>query len=107
MTRPTEAEILEQQRSEDELIEIARAADYARDLLNNGVLREYRGEVREQLIEAITNCSDRDDIGRFRLSQCLTTFDRFWSFVEDRVAEGDLASKQLDELRRGGSRMFF
>lgn len=105
--RPTEAEVQERQATEDELIETIRAADHARELLQNGVLREYRDQVREQLIEAVTNCDDRDDIGRFRLAQCLTTFDRFWSFVEDRVAEGDLASKQLNDLRRGGSRMFF
>lgn len=105
--RKSEAEVLAEQEAEGELIKQAKRGDYARQILQNGVLSEYRETVRQQLVEAITECSDRDDIGRYRLAQCLTTFDRFWRFVEDRVTEGDLASKQLNELRRDGSRMFF
>lgn len=96
-------------RSEERLHELQRKADRAnrfREFFETEGLDEYFDTARSQMIETMLKTATSDDVGRFRLQTAIKTLDGFRGFLTSIVRDGELARKELEELR-SGRRSFF
>lgn len=81
-------------------------ADKFRGWMESPEVTEYFDRAREQLIEAMLQTKQADDLGRFRLQVAVTTLDKFRIYLASSIADGKLAQRELEELR-SGKRSFF
>ena len=91
---------------EHALLRDIEKADRFRQWLETEEVSEYFDTVRAQLIDAMLKTKDTDDLGRYRLKVAVGTLDRFKEFLASGIQNGELAKKDLEELK-SGRRPFF
>lgn len=91
---------------EQSIIRRIEIADKFKGWMESPEVSEYFDRAREQLIEAMLKTEQSDDMGRFRLQVAVGVLDKFRSYLASGIADGELAQRELKDLR-SGKRSFF
>jgi hypothetical protein len=73
-------------------------ADEAARLLAHPILAQAFETLEREYLDALLKCSERDDIGRFRLVEAMKTVSAVRRHLSTVVDTGKIARKQLAEL---------
>lgn len=88
----------------DELSNIATEGGRVEEILRSGTLKKRFDNLREQYVNAALQVPADDDMGRYRLLQAAIVLDTVMGQLETAKADGQLARKELEEIRRGNDR---
>lgn len=86
--------------------ETFRRAEEAKSVLSDPSLKEAFADIEQAYVEALLDCKKDDDLGRFRLSEGMRVLRLVKRHLEARVEAGVLAARDVEELRRGRSRLW-
>lgn len=91
---------------ENSILRRIEVADKFRAWLETPEVDTYFTTVREQIVTAMLKTKDGDDMGRYRLKVAVGVLEKFREFLAAGIADGEIAKKDLEELR-SGRRPFF
>lgn len=81
-------------------------ADKFKGWMETPEVQAYFDRAREQLVEAMLATKHSDDLGRYRLQVAVGTLDKFRGYLASAIKDGELAQKDLEDIRTG-RRPFF
>lgn len=88
------------------LVERVQKADAFRRWIEDPDVAEYFTTARKQLVDAMLATKDNDDMGRYRLKTAVVVLDKFHEFIATRLADGELAKRDLEFIRKGTKSFF-
>ena len=91
---------------EHALLRAIEKADRFRTWMETEEVSEYFDTVREQIIEAMLATKDSDDEARYRCKVAVSVLDKFRQFLTTGMQDGEIAKRDLQELK-SGRRPFF
>lgn len=92
--------------TEEDMQDQVSRAEWARQAMDNPVLKEGFKALETAVLEALIECKKEDDAGRYRLSESIKAIRQTKTLLQLTLESGQVASRELRELKAGRKPFF-